>query len=139
MLISILSDFIFIVAQDGGGEEETSGIAQYYSIIMIVLLVVVFYFLLIRPGQKQRRAHKELVTSVKKGDEVMTAGGFFGTVTKVQDEDIMIELNKKNIVKLSRSSIARIVSQEEEEYEEEELEEEYEEEAVDEDMGEEEE
>lgn len=123
MLISLLTDFAFIVAQENG-EEEVTGIAQYSSIIMIAVLVLVFYFLLIRPGQKQRKAHQQLVDSIKKGDEVMTAGGFFGTVKKVADDHIMLELNQKSTVKLSRSSIARIVSQEEEDYVEEEFEDE---------------
>ena len=123
-MISLLTDLSFIVAQNGDGGEEGGGLAQYSSIIMIALLVVVFYFLLIRPGQKQRKAHQELVSAIKKGDEIMTAGGFFGTVKQVKDDYLMLELNKGNVVKFSRNSIARIMGQDEvvedEVYEEEE-------------------
>jgi preprotein translocase subunit YajC len=136
-LISILSDFIFIVAQNGDGE-EASGVTPYLSYLILGGVVVAFYFLMIRPGQKQRKAHQKLVSSIKKGDEVMSAGGFFGTVTKVGDDHVMVELSKKNIVKLSRNSIARIVSQEEEEYEEEDYEEEFDEELEEEEFVEEE-
>ncbi|MHB0914152.1 MAG: preprotein translocase subunit YajC [Thermoleophilia bacterium] len=123
-MIALLTDFVFVVAQNGEGEAEAGGASPYISYIMIGLLAVAFYFLLIRPGQKQRRAHQDLVSSVKKGDEIMTAGGFFGTVRKVNDDHIMLELGKNNVVKFSRNSIARIIKQddvaEEEVYEEEE-------------------
>ena len=134
-MIVFITNFAFFVAQEGNGDGG-SGIGQYSTtIIMIVLFVGVFYFLLIRPGQKQRKQHQQLVESIKKGDEVMTAGGFFGTVKSVHDDHIMLELAKKNVVKLSRNSIARVTSADEEleEYEEEEYEEEeYEEEENDE-------
>lgn len=123
-MLSLLTDLSFIVAQNGDGDGESAGLARYSSVIMIVLLIVVFYFLLIRPGQKQRRAHQELVSSISKGDEIMTAGGFFGTVKKVADDHVMLELNKGNVVMLSRNSIARVISEQEPEeedvYEEEE-------------------
>ncbi|RJQ45104.1 MAG: preprotein translocase subunit YajC [Gaiellales bacterium] len=121
-MISLLTDLTFVVAQNGEGGEEASTSSPYITYGIIALMVVLFYFLLVRPGQKQRRAHQDLVGSVRKGDEIMTAGGFYGTVRKVADDHVMLELNKGNIVKFSRNSIARIVSQEpaEEVYEEEE-------------------
>lgn len=119
-MISVLTGFTFVVA-----EGETSTASPYITYGVIGVMVVLFYFLLIRPGQKQRRAHQDLVDSVRKGDEIMTAGGFFGTVKKVADDHIMLELGKNNVVKFSRNSIARIISQDEEAgeevYEEEEV------------------
>ncbi|MEL6871975.1 MAG: preprotein translocase subunit YajC [Pseudomonadota bacterium] len=51
--------------------------------IPFLLIMVVFYFLLIRPQQQQRKKHLEMVEGVKRGDEVVTAGGLVGKVTKV--------------------------------------------------------
>ncbi|MFA5802063.1 MAG: preprotein translocase subunit YajC [Thermoleophilia bacterium] len=139
MLASVIN-FAFTVAQvttaaaeTGGTEEapattETSGIfggGTTTMIIYIAAFVGIFYFLLIRPGQKQKKAHQELVESLKKGDEVMTSGGIFGVITQVKEDYVMVEIAKKTEVKLSRNSIARTTSAEEPvEEEEEETEEE---------------
>lgn len=108
-----------LIAQEGGAS------GSYMTIVIIVVFIAIFYFLLIRPGQKQRKAHQELVESINKGDEIMTAGGLFGTVTRVSSDSVMVEVAKKTEVKLAKNSIARVTgSEEEEEIEEEELEEE---------------
>jgi len=139
-LLASVINFAFTVAQvttaaaeTGGTEEapattETSGIfggGTTTMIIYIAAFVGIFYFLLIRPGQKQKKAHQELVESLKKGDEVMTSGGIFGVITQVKEDYVMVEIAKKTEVKLSRNSIARTTSAEEPvEEEEEETEEE---------------
>ena len=68
------------------------------------------YFLVVRPGQKQRRQHEKLVSAVKKGDESLTAGGIYGTVSQVKDDYVMVEIAKKTEVRLARNSVARIVT-----------------------------
>lgn len=88
----------------GGGWE------QYSTWIFIAVFVALFYFLLIRPGQKQRKEHQQLVSSVKKGDEVVTAGGIYGQVTKVGEDYVMLEIAQKTIVRMTKSSIARVES-----------------------------
>ena len=119
-MIATIANLFFLIAQattDNGGGDQTSsgGLGSYMLIIYIILFIGIFYFLLIRPGQKQRKQHDQLVSAVKKGDEIMTAGGLYGTVTQVKEDYVMVELGKKNEVKLSRNSIARIVSQAEQE------------------------
>ena len=146
-MLASLINFTFLVAQattangDGGGEatsESTTSSGLFGGgtttiIFYIAAFVAIFYFLIIRPGQKQKKAHKELVESLKKGDEVMTAGGIFGTITQVKSDHVMVEIAKKTEIKVSRNSISRISrpeeEEEEEEVEEEEVEEETEEEA----------
>lgn len=53
--------------------------------IPFILILVVFYFLIIRPQQQARKRHDEMVQGVKRGDEVVTAGGLVGKVTKVSE------------------------------------------------------
>lgn len=109
MITALVTAFSFILAQEGGNGEAASGISSgnVQLIVYIVLFVGIFYFLLIRPGQKQRKVHQELVDTLSKGDEVMTAGGLYGTVTRVQDDFVMLQIASKTEVKLARSSIAR--------------------------------
>ena len=81
------------------------------SMIPMVLIFVVFYFLLIRPQEKRRRAQENLVSSVKKGEEVMTSTGLFGVISKINDSDntIMLQVAKEVEVKILKSSISDIV------------------------------
>lgn len=119
-MIAYIINFAFVLAQTttdtGGGDsggDQTSSAFNYSSIIMILAFGAIFYFLLIRPGQKQRKAHDNLVSAVKKGDEIVTAGGFYGTVTQVKDDYVIVEVAKKTVMKLSRNSIARIINPDE--------------------------
>lgn len=108
----------------GNGDPAPTGWEQYSTWIFIAVFAALFYFLLIRPGQKQRKTHQQLVASVGKGDEVMTAGGVYGTVAKVRDDYIMLEVANKTVIKVSKSSVARVTSSTEAEEPDEDFEEE---------------
>lgn len=54
-------------------------------LFMYAAIFIIFYFVLIRPGQKQRKAHETLIKSLKKGDEVVTAGGVVGEVLHIKE------------------------------------------------------
>ena len=60
-----------------------------------LLILVVFWFLIIRPQQKKQKEHTRMVNSLKKGDNVVTNGGIFGTITKVRDDRISLEVASK--------------------------------------------
>ena len=61
-----------------------SGIGQF---IPLILIFVIFYFFLIRPQQKKAKEHKQMVESLKRGDQIVTSGGILGTVERVMDND----------------------------------------------------
>ena len=62
------------------------------QLVPLILIFVIFWFLLIRPQQKRMKEHREMIGAVKKGDRVVTGGGLLGKVTKVNDEEIEIDL-----------------------------------------------
>lgn len=62
------------------------------SLLPFLLIIVVFYFLLIRPQQKRQKQHREMVSSLKKGDEVVTNGGTLGRITDVGENFITLEV-----------------------------------------------
>lgn len=77
----------------------------------IVLIFVVFYFLLIRPQQKKAKEHRDMVDSVKRGDQVVTAGGILGKVIKVGEEGrITVEISPNVRVEVLRSTLADVLS-----------------------------
>ena len=73
-------------AQSAGGIES-----GFMSFLPIILMFVVLYFLMIRPQMKRQKEHKAMVEALAKGDEVVTAGGMLGRVTKVTDAYITLE------------------------------------------------
>jgi preprotein translocase subunit YajC len=76
----------------------------------IVGMVAIFWFLLIRPQMRQQKQHREKIAGVKKGDQVVTAGGLVGKVTKVDDAYAEIEIAQGVKVKAVKSTIGDIVA-----------------------------
>lgn len=70
-----------------GGGGDIFGI-----LVPLLLIMPIWYFLLIRPQQKQRKAHQAKITSVRRGDQVVTGGGIIGKVTKVVEGDLELEI-----------------------------------------------
>jgi preprotein translocase subunit YajC len=82
------------------------------SMLPLILIFVVFYFLLIRPQQQKMKAHRAMIGAVKRGDKILTAGGIFGSITKVEEaEDVVIvEIAKDVRVRVARSTISDVVN-----------------------------
>ncbi|MEQ8655035.1 MAG: preprotein translocase subunit YajC [Kiloniellales bacterium] len=97
-------------AQDAGG----GGGDILTSLLPLVLIFVVFYFLLIRPQQKRAKQHRNMVTNLRRGDRVVTGGGFVGQVTKVlNDNEVQVEIAEGVRVKVVRSTITTVLDRSE--------------------------
>ena len=85
-----------------------SGFAQF---IPLILIFVIFYFFLIRPQQKKIKEHKNMVTSLKRGDEVVTSGGIVGQIAKVHDDDkIDLVISDNVTVKVVKSTVQSLLT-----------------------------
>ena len=91
-------------AEAGGG-----GIPFGFDIFIIVAFVLVFYFLIWRPQSKQAKEHRELVSSVSKGDEIVTRGGLLGRVSRVDEQYIEVEIADKTEIKLQKAAVAAML------------------------------
>ena len=92
----------------GGGGGAGGGLAGFFPIILIF---VIFYFLLIRPQQKRAKEHKNLLSNLKVGDQVLTGGGIYGRITGLRDDVITVEISDKVRVKVNRGSIGTVLKQ----------------------------
>jgi len=92
----------------GGAAGQAGGMAAFQQIIPLVLMFGIFYFLLIRPQQKKAKEHKALLDAMKKGDNVITAGGVHGKVTSVDDAIVSLEIANNVNIKITKSYIASI-------------------------------
>jgi preprotein translocase subunit YajC len=96
-------------AQAAGAGGSMDGLLS--NIAPLILIFVVFYFLLIRPQQRRAREHREMLASVRRGDQVVTGGGFLGKVTKVlNDNEIEIELAEGMRVRALKGTLQNIVT-----------------------------
>ncbi|AJC89410.1 preprotein translocase subunit YajC [Campylobacter lari] len=78
------------------------------SLLPLIVLFAIFYFLVIRPQQKQAKDHKLMVSSLEKGDKIITNGGIICEVVKPEEDFIKVKLNDENVVvKISRDFIAK--------------------------------
>ena len=80
-----------------------------FSLLPLVVIFILFYFLLIRPQQKRAKQHKEMVTALKKGEEIVTNGGLLGKVTDLDDNFITLEIDGDLNVKVQRQSVAQVM------------------------------
>ena len=85
-----------------------SGFAQF---IPLILIFVIFYFFLIRPQQKKVKDHKTMVSTLKRGDEVITSGGMIGKIEKVYEDDKLDLFISENVtVKVVKSTIQALTN-----------------------------
>jgi preprotein translocase subunit YajC len=99
------------MATDGGGGQ--GGAIQ--SLIFFGLIIAIFYFLMIRPQQKRKKEHETMISTLRKGDKVVTNSGMFGTIVGMDDKENKVVLKVTENVKIEfmKSSIAGRVGGEE--------------------------
>jgi preprotein translocase subunit YajC len=95
-----------------GGDAAAQGGGGYQGIIMMVVIFAIFYFIMIRPQQKNMKEHKAMLDAIKKGDEIVTAGGIYGTVEGVNSDTLTVKIAEGVKVKMTRSSVGDIVKPE---------------------------
>ena len=92
------------------GAAAASDPPAWTTFVPIVGMIAVFWFLMIRPQMRQQKAQREKIGGLKKGDQVVTAGGLLGKITRVDEGTVEIELAPNIRVKAVRSTISDVVT-----------------------------
>ena len=99
------------------GEEQAEGpggfadiFANYGTWVWLAILVVAFYFLLIRPQRTRSKKAQELMSSLQRGDEVVTVGGFHGRIKDIREDVIIVTIASGVDVKINKSAVSRKAS-----------------------------
>ena len=79
------------------------------GMLPLVLMFVVLYFVMIRPQMKKQKEHKAMIEAIAKGDEVVTAGGILGRVSKLGDGYIGLEISNGVEVQIQRSAVVQVL------------------------------
>jgi len=101
--------FDLVYAMGTGGSGGGAGGGGLGAFLPLIIIFAIFYFLLIRPQQKKAKQHKLILSSLKKGDRVVSSGGLHGVITGLTDDLVTMEICPKVRVKVSRGSIAGVV------------------------------
>ncbi|MEY3612388.1 MAG: hypothetical protein RJB14_2110 [Pseudomonadota bacterium] len=92
-------------AAAAGGDMQST----LMSMLPLLLMFVVLYFVMIRPQMKKQKEHRAMIDALAKGDEVVTAGGFLGKVSKLGDAYVGIELATGVEVQMQRSAVVQVL------------------------------
>ena len=92
-------------AAAAGGDLQSS----LMSMLPLLLMFAVLYFVMIRPQMKKQKEHRAMIDALAKGDEVVTAGGLLGKVSKIGDAFIGVELAQGVEVQLQRSAVVQVL------------------------------
>ena len=90
-----------------------------FGLVVIVGLLVLLWVVMIRPQRRRQTAQSETLANLEVGDEILTAGGLYGRIDKVGDDEVTVEIAPGTSVRLAKRAVAAIVSEDEEEDEEE--------------------
>jgi len=93
------------VAYAADGAAAAPAGAGYLDMLLLVGFVAIFYFMLWRPQSKRRKEHQALMSGIEKGDEIVTAGGLVGRVTKVEGDFVKLEVAKDVEFRVQKSSV----------------------------------
>lgn len=80
------------------------------SFVPIVLIFVIMYVLMIRPQQKKVKQHRAMIEAVRRGDQVVTAGGLIGKVTKVAEGEVEVEIAPGVKARVVKSTLTQVMS-----------------------------
>jgi len=92
---------------------QQGGSAITIFVLQIAAFIAIFYFILIRPQRQQQKKHEEMLKQVKRGDEIVTAGGIVGEVVHVKDDRVTVKSGESRVV-IERDRIAKVLVRKEE-------------------------
>ena len=79
------------------------------TLFLLFGFMILIYFLMIRPENKRRKTHQEMLASIEVGEEIVTAGGILGKVSKINDQYLELSLSENTKIKVQKTSISAVL------------------------------
>src|SRR5262249_57116953 len=102
----LFPDLAYAAAAPPGGGSQS----MLPTIVMVASMLAIFYFLLLRPQQKQKQERERMLSSMKRGDRVVTTSGMHGTVTSLNEHTVVCRVADQVKLEFDRSAIGRVVA-----------------------------
>jgi preprotein translocase subunit YajC len=77
------------------------------ALIYFAVLALAFFLLIVRPQRRRAQAHRQFVANLSLGDEVLTSGGVYGTITALRDDDVELQIAPGTVIRVARMAIAQ--------------------------------
>jgi len=117
MLATLYPFFVLLAEaqQDAGDQQGQGGPPSWLTFAPIILIAVVFFFMMSRSARRQERDRQTMVSSLDKGDKVLTAAGIYGTIISVSEneDEVIIKVDDNTRLHMVKASITRNISKEE--------------------------
>jgi preprotein translocase subunit YajC len=108
LALFLLGGAVWAQETTGGTAPTSSALSEYLPlIILLVAFGLIFYFMLIRPQRKRQQDMNTLLSNLKRGDKVMTAGGIIGEIDSIGDTSLVITLEEGAKMRVAKMSIVR--------------------------------
>jgi len=104
-----LLDLLIPLAHAQGAPAPAAGGEPFSPLILMLVFFGVFYFIVLRPQMKRAKEHRQLLTALAKGDEVVAAGGLLGRVVEIGDAFVTLELADNVEIKVQKAAISAVL------------------------------
>lgn len=92
--------------------DAAAGAGASFTLLPLLLLIPIFYFLMIRPQQKRQKQWQTMLSGIKSGDKVTTAGGIRGIILSIKDDSVIVRVAPDNLkLEVAKSAIASVTTQ----------------------------
>ena len=96
-------------APQGGADGAAGG--GLMSFLPFIAIIAIFYFLIIRPQSKKRKDTEKMLSTLRKGDRIVTIGGIYGTIQNVRDTTVIVKVDENVKLEFLRSAISSVITQ----------------------------
>lgn len=100
---------LLTLAQTGPAAPSTAG--SLMQVLPIILIFGAMYFFMIAPQRKKQKAHEKMLSALQSGDEVVTTGGIYGTITNVKDDRFVIRVSDTTKLEVGKGFISSVLKQ----------------------------
>jgi preprotein translocase subunit YajC len=90
----------------GTGSETSTWESLWPMLVFLVVIFAMFYFLMIRPQRKRQKEQQAMMSALQKGDKIITAGGIYGTIENVNEDNLVIKVEGGTTLRVARNSVA---------------------------------
>jgi preprotein translocase subunit YajC len=90
----------------GTAEQQSTWDSLWPMLIFLVVIFAIFYFLMIRPQRRRQKEREEMMQSLHRGDKVITAGGIYGTIESVGEDNVVIKIESGATMRVNKASVA---------------------------------
>lgn len=111
-----ISNFLPLMlgAPQGSSGTGAGGVSLWGTLGMFALIILVFYFLMIRPQNKKQKDAQKMLSSLRKGDRVVTVGGMRGSVVSVKEDSVILKVDDTTKIEFNKSAVTQVLERKDE-------------------------